>query len=169
MLNSWLDYISSIGGIIDSGQVIHFSAIEKDAQASLNNTTICDLSHLDLLAVEGEEAKSFLQGQLSCDLEALNNHSMLPGAYCTPKGRMVSSFRLFNFDEIYYLLMEPGLSQATQDTLGKYIIFSKAEIKNARTDFVTLGLSGPKAEELLANLCPAPETTNSITKNNKRE
>lgn len=165
MLNSWLDFISSIGGNVDSNRASHFSTIEKDAQACLTNTSICDLSHLDLLAVEGEEAKSFLQGQLSCDLEAMNSHSMLSGAYCTPKGRMVSSFRLFNIGDTCYLLMEPGLSQATEEVLGKYIIFSKAEIKDARNDFITFGLSGSKAEKLLADLCPVPEKTNSTTRN----
>ena len=163
MTNKWLEFLSQAGATVRDGSVVHFFSTEEDAQACLNNTIISDLSHLDLLAVEGDDADSFLQGQLTCDILKVNEHSLQAGTYCTPKGRMVTSFRALKIDKTYCLLMEPGLFQSTQTTLGKYIVFSKAEIKNARNDYITLGLAGPEAENLLKEICPVPKTINSVT------
>ena len=165
MTNEWLEFLSQTGATVLDGSVTHFASIEEDAQSSLNSTIISDLSYLDLLSIEGEDAETFLQGQLTCDISKVNEHSLQMGAYCTPKGRMVTSFRALKIDQTFYLLMEPGLFQPTQKTLGKYIVFSKAEIKNARNDFVTLGLAGPEAENLLKEICPVPEAINSVTQN----
>lgn len=163
MLNPWLDFLSQAGATIESETVINFSSLETEAQACQDRTVIADLSHLDLLAVAGEEAKTFLQGQLSCDFSQVTEDSLQLGSYCTPKGRMITSFRAFNISHTYYLLMEPGLFQPSQQVLGKYIIFSKAEIKNARNDFITLGLAGPKAEALLSEICPLPADINTLS------
>src|SRR5690554_7502128 len=48
-----------------------------------------DLSHLDLLAVKGEDSGKFLQGQLTCDVEAATPARALPGAICNNKGRVL--------------------------------------------------------------------------------
>ena len=162
-MNKWLEFLSQAGATIQSDTVVHFASMEEDAQSSLNNTILCDLSQLDLLAIEGVDAETFLQGQLSCDVSKVNEHSLQLGTYCTPKGRMVTSFRALKIGKAYHLLMEPGLFQPTQTILGKYIVFSKAEIKNARNDFITLGLAGPRAEKLLKEICPVPDTINSVT------
>lgn len=163
MQKKWLDFLSQAGAIIESNAVLRFSSLEEEAQNCLDKTLICDLSHLDLLSVQGDEAEIFLQGQLSCDLSKVTAESLQLGSYCTPKGRMVNSFRALNIDNIYYLLMEPDLFEPSQSALSKYIIFSKAEIKNARNDFITLGLAGPEAEQLLAQVCPVPTQINSVT------
>jgi len=163
MTNKWLEFLSQAGATIHDGSVVRFASTEEDAQACLNSTIISDLSHLDLLAIEGDDAESFLQGQLTCDVSKVNEHSLQTGAYCTPKGRMVTSFRALKIDKTYCLLMEPGLFQSTQTTLGKYIVFSKAEIKNARNDFIILGLAGSEAANLLKEICPVPDTVNSVT------
>ena len=163
MINKWLEFLSQAGATVLGGSVVHFASIVEDAQSSLNNTIISDLSHLNLLAVEGEDAEAFLQGQLSCDVSKVNEHLLQLGTFCTPKGRMLTSFRALKIDKSYYLLMEPGLFQPTLNTLGKYIVFSKAEIKNARNDFIIMGLAGSEAEKLLKGICPVPEAVNSVT------
>lgn len=163
MQKKWLDFLSQAGAITESDTVERFSSLEEEAQSCLDKTVIADLSHLDLLSVQGDEAETFLQGQLSCDLSKVTAESLQLGTYCTPKGRMVNSFRALNIDDTYYLLMEPGLLAPSQAALGKYIIFSKAEIKNAKNDFITLGLAGPEAEKLLAQVCPVPDQINAVT------
>lgn len=54
----------------------------------------CPLSHEGVLAVRGADAAKFLQGQLTCNLNYLNDTHASLGARCTQKGRMQSSFRI---------------------------------------------------------------------------
>ena len=52
------------------------------------------LSHEGILAVRGPDAKTFLQGQITCHLGYVSDERSSLGARCTPKGRMLSSFRV---------------------------------------------------------------------------
>ena len=47
------------------------------------------LSHFGLLHFSGPDAQTFLQGQLSCDVAALQPLHATYGSYNTPKGRML--------------------------------------------------------------------------------
>jgi folate-binding Fe-S cluster repair protein YgfZ len=62
-------------------------------EATKNNCI--DLSDLGLLQVTGKHAKQFLQGQLTCNLEEVNEHQTRLGAHCDVKGRVQATFRLF--------------------------------------------------------------------------
>ena len=65
----------------------------------------CRLSHEGLLAVRGPDASKFLQGQLTCNINYLNEHTSSLGARCTPKGRMISSFRIVQDGDGYLLAL----------------------------------------------------------------
>src|SRR5690554_6738031 len=114
-----------------------------------------DLSHLDLLAVRGEDSEKFLQGQLTCDVEAASAQQSVPGAVCNNKGRVLGSFLLVRAQDGFYLEMKPGLLEGNKANLDKYIVFYKAHTFDARSDFRRLGLVGAQAEAALAECFPA--------------
>ncbi len=87
-----------------------------------------DLADYSLLKISGADAKKFLQGQLTCDLEKVDVHTATLGAYCNAKGRVVSLFRLFRRDSDYYLLMPENVINAALAALKKYAIFSKVTL-----------------------------------------
>lgn len=108
---------------------------------------IAVLSHYGHLAIAGPDAAKFLQGQTSCDVNKISNTQVSPGAYCTPKGRMLSSFLLGQSHPEHYLLrMRRAQVDSTQTALSKYIVFSKAEQHNANDEYLSLGLYGPAAQ-----------------------
>ena len=101
------------------------------------------------LEVSGPDAVEFLHGQTSCDLRQLSAERSLTGVCCTPQGRAVFDFRaLAPGPERVLLVMQAALCDAAAQTLGKYIVFSKAEAANVTADWVQVGCWGDEAEAL---------------------
>ena len=108
------------------------------------------LTEWTLLNISGRQARDFLQGQVTCDLHQLEPGASLLGAHCTPKGRVVFSFRILALDEQHLILRLPlGMVEAARLTLGKYIRFSKAELTDDPAQRQARGLVGPRAREWL--------------------
>ena len=103
------------------------------------------LDHEGLLAVRGEDAAKFLQGQVTCNLNYLNDNQSSLGARCTPKGRMLSSFRIVPVDDGYLLAMARELIESQQADLQKYAVFSKSRLSDESSAWVRFGLSGGDA------------------------
>jgi folate-binding protein YgfZ len=108
------------------------------------------LDHEGLLAVRGADAGKFLQGQLTCNLDYLSTAQSSLGARCTPKGRMLSSFRIVPVDGGYLLAMARELVEPQLADLQKYAVFSKSKLSDESTAWVRFGLAGGDA--LLAEL-----------------
>ncbi|MGI9288357.1 MAG: YgfZ/GcvT domain-containing protein [Pseudomonadales bacterium] len=117
-----------------------------------SDAVVMPLGHYASLTISGPDTHKFLQGQLSCDMQTLTPENALAGALCTPKGRMVSNFYLQYLAADQVLLLLPsGTLPATQTTLSKYIVFSKAEMQ-AEQQWCHLGLVGSQAASLVARL-----------------
>ncbi|KGK43055.1 hypothetical protein LH51_02840 [Nitrincola sp. A-D6] len=115
------------------------------------------LLHQQMIRVEGKDAFSFLQGQLSCDLRDISTEMTRLGAHCNIKGHMLSLFRVIQPEEnIFWLRGSLDLSEKALAQLKKYIIFSKAtaEIDN---DLIGLGVQGKAAATRLSQLFDLPE------------
>ncbi len=63
------------------------------------------LTHLGLLQVSGEQNQEFLQGQLSCDVNAITEKTSCLGVHCNAQGRVRATFYLFYLSGNYYLLL----------------------------------------------------------------
>ncbi len=99
----------------------------------------CPLAHEGVIAVRGPDASTFLQGQLTCNLNYLNeSHSL--GARCTPKGRMLSSFRILPLGDGYLLAMAAELVQPQLEDLKKYAVFSKSKLFDESDAWSRFGL-----------------------------
>lgn len=95
---------------------------------------LCELSNTGLVKVSGIDAKKFLQGQLTCNLETITAEISSMGAHCNPQGRVISLFHLFLFQQSYYLLMPARMIPIAIKALKKYAIFFKAEISDASNE-----------------------------------
>lgn len=116
------------------------------------DTWISPLEGFSALSVVGPDAQKFLQGQLSCDVAALNASMAGLGSHCNPQGRMVSNFRIFSPESQHYVLvMRDSLRDIAQKQLQKYIVFSKATLSQVE-GLVALGLHGPQASQTVAEL-----------------
>jgi len=110
-----------------------------------------------LLTITGPQARDFLQGQVTCDMRQLEPGTSLPGAHCTPKGRVVFSFWvLAPQDEQLVLRLPQSMVETAHDALGKYIRFSKAELNSDPEQHQLRGLVGPQARQWLSEHLTEP-------------
>ncbi|WP_205743061.1 YgfZ/GcvT domain-containing protein [Halioglobus maricola] len=110
-----------------------------------------------LLHINGPDTLTFLQGQTTCDSSVITADQAAAGAYCTPKGRMVCDFVLGQLGpEHYALRLRSSVAPATVSTLGKYIVFSKADINSERKDWQVVALWGSGVASALAALGMTP-------------
>jgi folate-binding protein YgfZ len=114
-----------------------------DAQA-------CRLENEALLHINGPDTLTFLQGQTTCDSRELSPERALPGAYCTPQGRVVCDFLLVQLGADHVALrMRAEIVEHAAAVLGKYIVFSKADIDIGRDDWQVFGCWGRDAAKVL--------------------
>ena len=128
--------------------------------AVTNPAFFCVLHHEGLLAVRGADASKLLQGQLTCNLNYLDEHNASLGARCTPKGRMLSSFRILQQGDGYLLAMAAELLGEQLAELQKYAVFSKSKLTDESALWVRFGLQGGDAvlTSLGLHLSPASDS-----------
>ena len=123
------------------------------------------LSHEGVLAVRGSDASKFLQGQLTCNLNYLSDVSSSLGARCTPKGRMLSSFRIVSVADGFLLAMARELVEPQLLELQKYAVFSKSKLIDESADWVRFGLHD--GDDALASLgLELPRHADSVARTN---
>jgi len=125
----------------------------------------CTLSHEGILAVRGPDASKFLQGQLSCNLNYLNDTTATLGARCTQKGRMQSSFRILLEGDGCLLAMASELIEPQLADLKKYAVFSKSKLTDESPAWVRFGLSN--GDDALMTLgLDLPQASDSVARAN---
>lgn len=98
-----------------------------------------DLSELGLLKISGGDSTRFLQGQLSCNMNAIHSGSGIMGAHCNPQGRIISLFYAAKIDNDFYLVMPKNLVPTAMSALKKYAPFFKSELTDAAGSYHIIG------------------------------
>jgi folate-binding protein YgfZ len=104
--------------------------------------------NFELLMVTGPDSARFLQGQLTCDVQALAPWCCTPGAVCTNKGRVIATFTLCRLDAEYAMVMASGLAGPLQKHLDRYRPFYKCSLAPAQGPLTGLCLSGHSPADL---------------------
>ncbi len=99
-----------------------------------------------LVKISGPEAKKFLQGQLTCNLEEVSETQSRLGAHCNPQGRVLFLFRIFLFQSAYYLVLPREIVSSALLSLKKYAPFFKLELSNASENSPTALMEQAAAE-----------------------
>ena len=160
----WQDFLQQQGATFEQGMVSGFANTAFDFAKIQQTTVLADLSHRGLIRASGTDCKDFLQGQFCNDVQYVNDaHSQL-SAYCTPKGRILASFRLFQSNNDYFLSMPADVLEAAIKRLRMFILRSQVTLDDVGQDIVQFGISGPEAAHLLeAELGNVPEANNAVT------
>ncbi|MGM0631934.1 MAG: YgfZ/GcvT domain-containing protein [Pseudomonadota bacterium] len=98
-----------------------------------------------LLSVRGADARRFLQGQLSCDMNELSMQHSLPGAYCNLKGRVIADFVVCDTGDRLLLRCAPAMAARLQEALSRYAVFFKVELQDTSPIWRRYGLIGEAA------------------------
>ena len=127
---------------------------------------LTDLNNFDLIAINGPEAKKFLQGQVTCDVNRLSPSHSLQGAICNIKGRVVADFRLVEFQDTCFLELSAGMADVVKPVLDKYMVFSRAESSVVATGVARTGLILDGNADLLQEILgPLPANDGDVSTN----
>lgn len=94
-----------------------------------------------LITVAGRDALSFLQGQLTQDLDRVAKGTSLPAAWCSPKGRVLATMRVLALADGYGLVVPLDVAQGMLKRLAMYRFRAK----------VAFELAGPEWRALAVN------------------
>jgi folate-binding protein YgfZ len=131
--------------------------------AMTQGAALVDRSATGKLALTGPEAKAFLNGQVSNEIEELEPGTGCYAALLTPKGKMLADLRVLDLGPPTHellLLCERSALQALFDALRRFNVGFDAELHKRTLQRGLLSLIGPKAGELVGAAVPAAEHAN---------
>ncbi|MBC7600455.1 MAG: folate-binding protein YgfZ [Polaromonas sp.] len=114
-----------------------------------------ELTHMGVIRAVGEDAASFLQGQLTQDVSQLGPLEARLAAFCNAKGRMQASFIVFKRSEGEILLVcSRDILASTLKRLSMFVMRAKARLSDATADYALFGLTGLAIEMIVVGAHP---------------
>ncbi len=152
MNRSWKKFLSQHDAVFDDGVVKNFGDPSAEGRAASSAGVICDLSQLGLIAVDGDDAFTFLQGQLTCDLNDVTPTRSRLAAWCSPKGRVLVLFRVVRAQNGFLLELPASQLEAILRRLRMYVLRARVSLKDVSDEFIRVGLSGDLATQVIEKL-----------------
>jgi hypothetical protein len=152
MIPAWSEYLQTQGAVLADGVIADFGDPDAERAAARDGLALADLSHYGLIAFSGEEAQTFLHGQITNDLRGLRDNNAVFAGYCSPKGRLLANFLTFRRGGDILLMLPRGVREGVQKRLTLFVLRAKVKVRDASDEWVALGLSGDGAETLVRGL-----------------
>lgn len=138
-----------------------FSPLHVKPSDALPELMLTHLDHWGAITAVGADNKSYLQGQVTCDVVSLETHQSTFGAHCDAKGKLWSVFRLFHHHDGYAMFQPLSAIEAELRELKKYAIFSKIELEQSQD--IALGVMGSGADAYIDSLSDDNTDVRSIS------
>lgn len=116
---------------------------------------VAPLPHLGVIRAQGEDAASFLHGQLTQDFALLGPREARLAAFCNAKGRMLASFIGFRRAEGEILLVcSRDLLAPTLKRLSMFVLRAKVKLSDVSAEFPVHGIAGDALRPLVQHATP---------------
>ena len=93
-----------------------------------------------LLKISGGDAESFLQSQLSNNINELDNSSIQLNAYCQHQGKMLALFWVMRSNDDFLLSFPLDLLEIIKSRLQMFVIMSDVTIDDVTDDYLQIGV-----------------------------
>ncbi len=103
-----------------------------------------------LLDVSGPDKKSYLHGQLTQDMNLVDDTHFLWAGHCNAKGKLWACHKVVKWQDSYLLLASAPESLRSEAELKKYGVFSKIEV--SESPLKAIGLFGDDLSAVLGEL-----------------
>jgi tRNA-modifying protein YgfZ len=131
-----------------------FSSIKKEQEQLSQQAALVDFSHRDLVAISGPERINFLQGLITNQIKEVRPDQSIYAAMLTPQGRFLWDFTIGEIEESLFLDVEPQQGAPLVQSLSFYLMRTKATIQDASSQYGTLAVVGPQADQEVAAFFP---------------
>ncbi len=162
-----LNYSFGKSGRVDEvailSRVSTVQASDSEYRALTESCGAVDRSERGKLALSGAEAKSFLQGQVSNDVESLSPGTGCYAAFLTPKGKMLGDLRILDTGEELLLDTERVSLQGLFNMIRRFSIGYAVELHKRTVERGLISLIGPgSAAVARAEGLPAAEHAHAL-------
>ena len=148
--NDWQEFQCTQSAVFNKETIVSFGNIQNELLSAAQADILCDLSDLTTLALSGDDALTFLQGQVTNDVTLLGSDKAHYSGYCSPKGRLLALFLAYRQAEAIHLQFNGELAEPIAKRLKMYVMRSKVKLDNIDDDIVKLGISGANAKQALS-------------------
>ena len=137
-------------------------------RAAAESAFVAPLPALTAVRIDGDDARDFLQNQLSSDVYALSAGNSQWSSYNSPKGRMLASLRLWRApggSDGFGALVASDMAASISKRLSMFVLRAKARISNQSMTHSVIGVGGPHAADVIAatfSVSPSPDSASAI-------
>ncbi len=124
-----------------------------------------DLNQFRLLGLHGPDARSFLQGYVTCDMDALHADRALRGALTSIQGRVITDFLLIELEGEPAMIVHDSVVDSVQAHLRKYLMFARSKLTDLGDRYLMLGQihQDPAPQSLDAPIAVTPRADGGLT------
>ena len=119
------------------------SELPSHYAVSLNDNTVIKL--------KGEQADSYLHGQVTVNINALDQHTVRHCAHCDNKGKTWSISYVTRYQDSLLMLVNKESGEYSLSQLNKYGVFSKVDISDESNTYEQFFISELLAKDALSN------------------
>ena len=101
------------------------------------------------ILLSGADRRSYLQGLLTNDVEALRPGTGCYAALLTAQGRMLTDMRVLELGDAVLLDVPAGVAAAIRDHLDRFVITEDVTVQDVSATRGEIGLYGPRAGDIL--------------------
>ncbi|HVW49329.1 MAG TPA: folate-binding protein [Trinickia sp.] len=111
-------------------------------EAALSGGAFAALDQFGVIEALGDDAATFLHGQLTNDIEHLDAASARLTGYCSPKGRLLASMLAWRAQGAVRLLVSKDLTASVQKRLSMFVLRAKAKLADVTDSVGVVGFAG---------------------------
>lgn len=93
------------------------------------------LSRWGVIGVEGDDAVTFLQAQLSNDVAGMSESQLRMAGLCTAKGRLLGSFFMLRRNQQVFLVCRKETVSALVKRLSMFVLRSKCKVRDCTAEY----------------------------------
>ena len=126
----------------DKGAVWHFGEPVKEQRALEAGTAWADLSHLNIVAVTGEDRLKWLHDLTTQFVSDLQPAVWMPSMILDAQGHVEFQFNVVDDGATTYLVLDPGYGEKLVEYLTKMKFMLRVDVRDASSEYVVLRAPG---------------------------
>jgi len=117
---------------------------------------VIDRSARGRLLLTGADRRTYLQGLLTNDIEALSPGTGCYAALLTAQGRMLADMRVLELGDAVSIDIEPATTALVRDTLEQFVFSEDVQVRDVTSAVAEIGVFGPAAASVIGAALAGP-------------
>ena len=141
MNEDWRAFLMQQGAKTITDEGVRFDGPGRDKN-TIPAGFITALPGFALLEITGKDARSFLHGQFTSDLNLIADGGVQLSAWCNAKGRVIATFFIYRLENSYLILLPASQADQFRRRLRMYILRAEVQVHSFEGNTATIGIHG---------------------------